>query len=556
MSTASSPLVSRRFRVLRAYRLVVRVLFSYGLVHVVGFLRGPDWKAHKRMALHRRNAERVVATIQQLQGLFIKVGQLISILTNFLPQDFRQALETLQDQIPARPLDEIHGRIRHAFGQEVDVLFASFNPVPIASASLAQVHEAYLHDGRRVAVKVQHRDIEAVAQLDLRTIRRIVGLLGIIIRVRGLHTQYDQVEATIWDELDFTKEAEHLETIAAHFSDQPDIGFPEVIHECSGKHVLTTTFVEGTKITHADQLDVDRTALAERIVQAYCDMIFRDGLYHADPHPGNLLVRPDSQLVFIDFGAVARLSPAMKSGLASLVMAFIQQDSQRITEALNEIGFVAHGNHEATVTKLISQVQALFLDTLDFNTFQLQDLDADTLMAAKMNAFTDFSKLDISLREMMNTFQVPKDVILLLRTLVLLMGLCTHLNPTMNPLLPIRRYVETMMQRSEWNWQNWGQRILKEMALTAFALPKDLQRLAHTAQRGDLRIRIPEAQLIYRAGHQLLYGFLSFGLGAFAYVVHLNADVFLSQALLAGCGFFGLCLGGSLWRARALRLPS
>src|SRR5687768_9356839 len=166
-----------RFRVARAYSVTIRVLASYLWLRLWRPLLGPDAYARGLVERHRRNARRVERTILELNGLFVKVGQLISILTNFLPEEFRNGLERLQDSIPARPLHQITGRIRSELGGTPDELFARFDPVPIASASLAQVHEATLHDGRRVAVKVQHADIDEIVQLDLAIIRRILGVV-------------------------------------------------------------------------------------------------------------------------------------------------------------------------------------------------------------------------------------------------------------------------------------------------------------------------------------------------------------------------------------------
>ncbi|MFQ5627484.1 MAG: AarF/UbiB family protein, partial [bacterium] len=187
----------RRFRLIKIYGVTSRILISYLLSWIAGLLRGPDWVAHSRPALHQRNAQRAVRTILDLKGLFIKVGQLISILTNFLPEDFRHELEKLQDQIPPRPLAEIHSRIRAELGEEPAELFEHFESTPIASASLAQVHEARLHDGRRVAVKVQHVEIEEIARLDLKTIRNILSVVGAFVRVRGLNAQFVQIQEMI-----------------------------------------------------------------------------------------------------------------------------------------------------------------------------------------------------------------------------------------------------------------------------------------------------------------------------------------------------------------------
>ena len=289
--------------------MTVRILVGYAWLRLWRVVLGPSLYEAKLVELHRRNSRRLTHAILELGGLFIKVGQLISILTNFLPQDFRAELEQLQDSIPARPLDEVRARIRKEFGKDVDVLFATFDPIPIASASLAQVHLATTHDGTRVAVKVQHADIEEISRLDLRILGRVLGLVQVIVRVRGIESYHDDISQLISEELDFEREARNIALIKANFSSDSGIGFPTVVAPLSTVRVLTTEFVDGIKVTDFVRLEergINRPALAERILRAYCQMVFVDGVFHADPHPGNILVHDDGSITFVDFGAVGQ----------------------------------------------------------------------------------------------------------------------------------------------------------------------------------------------------------------------------------------------------------
>ncbi len=447
--------VARRFRLVKAYAVTARVLVSYGIHALLGWLGAKRWAESRRRELHRRNARRVVRMILSLQGLFIKIGQLISILTNFLPEDFRVELEGLQDRIPPRPVAEIRARIRSEFDADPETLFASFTDEPVASASLAQVHEAHLHDGRRVAVKVQHLNIEEVAKLDLKTIWRILRIVSRVVGVRGLDRAYSQLESVILEELDFQSEAKNLEYIARNFEGYEGVGFPEVIPDRSTKRVLTTTFVDGVKVTDLqglDRLGIDRRQLAERVVKAYAQMIFVDGFYHADPHPGNVIVRPNGDIVFIDFGAVARLSPEMKQGIPRLLMGIITRDGARIGEAFRTMGLVAEEGHQHTLDELVDHLQKHFFDTIGEESWSLQDFNARAIMEAKMEALPDFLQRGMSVRDLTETFQVPRDWILLERTSLLLLGLCTHLDPTMNPFKVLRPYLERIVFGIEDDW--------------------------------------------------------------------------------------------------------
>src|SRR5438270_124883 len=371
-----------RFRLAKAYGVTVRVLASYLALRLRRPFLTSDGYERRLVERHRANARRVERAILELDGLFIKVGQLISILANFLPEEFRRELEGLQDAIPARPVEQIVARIEREFGQSPETLFAWWNPHPMASASLAQVHEARLHDGRRVAVKVQHADIDEIAQLDLAAIRRILAIVQFFTRLRGLESYHSEISAMIRDELDFRQEAQNIRLIGAHFINDPMVGFPCVVSELSTARVLTTELVVATKVTDLLELErrgIDRSALAQRILKAYCQMIFVDGVYHADPHPGNILVRENGSIVFVDFGAVGLLSAHMKAGIPQFLEGVIKRDTTRITSALRCMGFVAGvaddgraPNETDVAERVLDYFQRRVLEQVSLESFSLR----------------------------------------------------------------------------------------------------------------------------------------------------------------------------------------
>ena len=549
---------NRRFRVLKAYWVTVRVLASYLSLRLWRPLLGQHWYERKVIERHQANARRVERTILELNGLFIKVGQLISILTNFLPEEFRKGLEGLQDQVPSRPVHEIVQRIRAELGKDPAELFASFDPVPIASASLAQVHEARLADGTRVAVKVQHADIDEIVHLDLTAIRRILGLVQLFTRIRGLESYHSEIREMILEELDFTKEADHIEEIASHFADDPKISFPRVMRDYSTRRVLTTEFIQGIKVTDLVALHargIDRSALAQRILRAYCQMIFSDGVYHADPHPGNIIVRSDGGIVFVDFGAVAELSPQMKLGIPQFLEGVIRRDTQKITGALRRMGFVAREDTGDVAERLIEYFQRRFLEQITIESWSLQNLQVD--LKTKLEAMADLRKLDISFRELTSTFQVPKDWVLLERTLLLLLGLCTHLDPEMNPMRTIEPYLEEFVLGRDRDWLALMSSAVKDMAVSSLTIPDGVNRFLAKANRGELEVTIrgvtEGANLLYAAVHQLLYGLLGTGAGIVAYLSHARGDRTLELGAGAAAIFFLLCLLGSMMSARRCR---
>ena len=442
-----------RLRFLRAFGVTFGIIISLGFFQLGGKFLGKEWENSRRPAVYRKNAQRLKRLLLSLQGIFIKAGQLISILSNFLPDYFRKELEELQDRIPPRPLSEIYERIQKELGKDPSLLFAEFDKNPIASASLAQVHLARLHDGRQVAVKVQYLDIEANTKKDLQTIKRLLSFYGFFLRIKGLGYLHSQFSQMIKEELDFRLEAQHIETIAAKFTGNAQVFFPKVIHELSSERVLTTEFMEGVKISDLEkltELNIDRQALAERVLTAYCQMIFSDGIYHADPHPGNILVQSDGSIVFVDFGAVAILSDEMKNGISKFFEGILKRDNDQISAALQQMGLIALHEDNHHVEQLVDYIYSRFLKQMTVKSWNLSDIHVS--MQDKLDMIVDISKMEISLRELMETFQIPKDLVLLTRTILLLLGLCTHLSPSMNPLKTIQPYLEEFVLGHDKNW--------------------------------------------------------------------------------------------------------
>ena len=544
-------------RFIKAYTATLRILLSYGISFLIKKVRGSARGEGGGEELHRRNARRLVRTILELKGLFIKIGQLVSILTNFLPEAFRKELEGLQDRIPPGDYQGIALRVRQELGADPQELCAEFDRTPIASASLAQVHRGRLPDGRDVAVKVQHRDIEEIARRDLKTIRSILRLVERLLGLRGLDEQYRQLEEMIAEELDFGQEGRNLEAIAANFAVDPRIGFPALMPEYSSRRVLTTEFVDGVKVSDIpalDRLGIDRRELAERIVGAYCRMIFIDGLYHADPHPGNILIRSDGTVVFLDFGAVARLSPEMKSGIPRFLLALLRRDAAGLRDALNRMGFIARGRDEGRVMETLDRFHEKLFERLNLEDLTLGDVNAESTFDMKMATMADFQALDISFRELTATFRVPKDWLMLERTVLLLIGLCTHLDPKMNPLQTVRPYLNRYVLEGEGGWRESLRSTLGEMALAAVTIPEELRKLLVKSNRGEVEIRVQGLRdgidLLHRLGRQLVYTLFTLAAAGFAYNSYLRGETLMRNWGIGVASFFFLCLLLSMLRSR------
>lgn len=542
-------------RFVRAYFTTFVVLFSYLWFFFLGRFFGRAWVDAHVGDVHRRNARRIERTIVRLQGLFIKVGQLLSIMANFLPAELREGLEGLQDQVPPRPYGEIAARVEDELGKPIPAIFARFVEQPIASASLGQVHEAWLEDGTHVAVKVQHRDIDEIVRLDLTTIRRIMAIVSLFVPVRGLDAYYHQVRAMISEELDFSREAENLARIAANFAGQDEVRFPIPVAGHCTRRVMTTTFVEGVKVSDLAALEargVDRRKLARRVVQVFCQMIFVDGIYHADPHPGNLLVGRNGELILLDFGAVAELSPQMREGIPEFLEAVIRRDTDRIIKAMQKMGFLARGEAHDVSEKVVEFFHQRFQEEVRLDKFNLKDIKIDPQRG--IESLIDLRRMNIGLKELSGAFHVPRDWVLLERTLLLLTGLCTQLDPELNPIEVVRPYLQEFVLGNR-DWAQIALEAAKDMGLKALTIPDDLRKYLTRANRGEAEVRVrglaQAASLIYSGVRQLIYAAMAIAAGMAALQLHLAGQAELSRFCLYGAGgALGLLLLSVLFTRR------
>ena len=497
-----------QWRFVRAYTTTFLVIGSYMWLSLRARFFGRAWRDARINDVHTRNARRVNTTILRLQGLFIKVGQLLSIMANFLPAEFRAELEALQDQVPPRPYEEIAERLRSELGASIHRI-ASLDREPMASASLGQVHAARLVDGRRVAVKVQHRDIDLIVRLDLLTIRRIMSIVQWFVPVQGLDAYYHQVKALLSQELDFALEADNIERIAKNFASDQRVVFPKPVRElCTGR-ILTTTFVQGVKVSDVaalGALGVNKRDVAERLVRVYCQMIFVDGVYHADPHPGNVLVREDGAIVLLDFGAVAELSTQMREGISEFLEGVLRRDTERLVKSMRKMGFISRTSDEAVSEKIIEYFHRRFQEEVRLDSFNLKDIRIDPQRG--LENLLDLRRMNIGLRDLSGAFHIPKDFVLLERTLLLLYGCCSLLDPELNPVAIIQPYLRDFVLGNR-DFAQIAMEAIREMAMSAMTLPEDMRRYLTRANRGELEVRVrgvqEGARTIYTAARQLIY---------------------------------------------------
>ena len=554
-------------RLLRAYFVTMQVVLSYTLYSLRRRLRNSEKAVELADQVHRKNARRVLAAIVDLQGLFIKVGQLISVMANLLPDAFRKELETLQDSVPPRPFSEVAIRLREEFGgKSPQEIFAEFDENPVASASIGQVHVARLHSGEKVAVKVQYPDIETIVATDLRALKRISRLAGRMLPDWGWEVIYGEIQKMVLAELDYRQEAEAMATIAANFTGRTDVRIPRVLGDYSTSRVLITQWVDGVKVGDLPGIasaGIDRVKAARLCIEAYCKQIFVDGVYHADPHPGNLLLAAgagggsDPVLVFLDFGATARISPGMRKGIVSFLQGAVTRDVGRIVEAMKEMGFISrHADHEV-FDRVIQHFYEHFRSHMRFQQFSTGTISAGLDLRGQISTLFDLRQLDVSLSDLRDAFHVPREWVLLERTLLLLLGVCTTLAPELNPAEVIQPYVDRFILGERKEWSETVLETAREAALSAFALPSELGRFLNLGTRGDIQVRVrrfeESADALYALGHQFLWGFL----GAVSFCVSVvyegRGQIFEQKVALAASTLLAALLLGSIIRGRRAR---
>jgi len=551
-------------RLLRAYFVTMEVVLSYSFYSLRRRLRTREQAEKLADTVHRKNARRVLAAIVDLQGLFIKVGQLISVMANLLPAAFRKELETLQDSVPPRPFSEVEVRLREELGGRAPrEVFAEFDESPVASASIGQVHVARLRSGEKVAVKIQYPDIETIVATDLHALRRIFKILGWLLPDWGWKVIYKEIEKMVLAELDFRQEAEAVAAISSNFVGRKDVLIPRVLGEYSTGRVLTTQWMNGVKVgdvAGVTAAGIDRVRGARLCIEAYCKQIFVDGLYHADPHPGNLLLVPGKSpedgptLVFLDFGATARISPAMRKGIVSFLQGAVTRDVGRIVAAMKEMGFISRHADPEVFDRVIEHFYERFRSQMRFQQFSAGSLSASLDLRGQIATLLDLRQLDVSLSELRDAFHVPREWVLLERTLLLLLGVCTTLAPELNPAEVIQPYVDRFILGERKEWSETILETAREAALAAFALPSELGRFLNLATRGDIQTRIhrlqESAEGMYAAGHQLLWGFLGAVSFCLSVVYEGRGQVYEQRAAWLAAGLFGILLMGSLIRGR------
>jgi predicted unusual protein kinase regulating ubiquinone biosynthesis (AarF/ABC1/UbiB family) len=464
------------------------------LKHVPG-LRGLARRSSS--ARWRGIAQRFRRLAVQMGGVLIKLGQFLSVRVDVLPSEITGELADLQDEVPAESLADIQAVVASQFDRPAEQVFTWFSPQPEAAASLAQVHKARLAGGEEVVVKVQRPRIQMLVETDLAALGTAIKwlkLYGPIARRVDLDRLFAEFAKTTRAELDFVAEGKNAEHFAADFADDPGIHIPSIYWDYTAGCVLTMENVASIKITDFAALEaasVDRTQVAERLYNTYLKQVFVTSFVHADPHPGNLFVRPldpspdagpgdprPFQLIFVDFGMVAVIPERLRANLRDYIIGMGTRDAHRLVQSYFDAGFLLPG---ADRKRLEEVHEAMFQRLWGVKLSQLRDV------AMEEAVFFLREYRDI-VYEM--PFQFPTDILFVGRAMGILMGMATSLDPNFDLWNGIIPFAEKLAaDELSRDWRGWLDEIGKLVRLVV-QLPTRVDHFITQAEHGELTLQV------------------------------------------------------------------
>jgi len=496
---------------------------------------------------------RVIAI--RMGGVMIKVGQFLSARLDILPAEITDELSGLQDEVPAEDFEAIRRLAEAEFGAPLEEVFERFEAEPLAAASLGQVHRARLRvdapeaeQFREVVVKIQRPFIDQLIDVDFSALRRFGGWLQRYEPIRkrvNVPALIEELSETVRREIDYLAEGKNADTFAENFKSRKRVHVPRVVWSRTTQRALTLENVYAIKITDYDEVTaagIDRTEVATVLLDTYLKQIFEDGFFHADPHPGNLFVTPipatkrrkaSWRLTFVDFGMVGAVPENLRDGLRDLLIGIGTRDSSRVVKSYKTMGVLL----PSADTQLLEQAERQLFE-------RFWGMSMSELRKVNHREMRDFAH---QFRDLMYEmpFQLPHNLLLLGRTVAILSGMCTGLDPDFNVWAELAPYAQKLVADEVGSgWEVWLDEI-GELVKELIALPAQTSRVLTRMERGELNVNMPQVNrhLSYVEGAMnRVAGALIFAVFLLSGVLLRNGgDVSLSNV------FWGLSFLALIW---------
>jgi ubiquinone biosynthesis protein len=481
----------------------------------------------------RDTAARFRELLAELGPTFTKLGQLLSSRPDLLPAHWVEELEALQDDCSPLPLPEIRREIERGLGRPVEELFAELDDAPLASASIAQVHRARTHAGALVVVKVQRPHIRERIESDLALLYYLAKLLEAVVEETGIYTPtgiIEEFDRTVHEELDFGNEARNAISMAEAARGRAFLVIPKVHAELSSATVLTLDYVEGTKVSEVTAeggFDVER--VARNVIEAAFRQLFEDGLFHGDPHPGNILVLPGNRIALLDFGLVGRLSRVQQEALVTLIVAVALRDPDSVARMLNRIGVPDEHSPIAEFRDDIRHILDRYLG------LKLDEIRTATLLR---------DLLDLAMR---HRIRIPKEYAVLAKASITVEGIIRRLYPRLDILEVGLPYAKELLL-ARFNPSDASSTLMKSLLkLQGLAedVPGQLSQILVDLEGGKFRVNVASED-VERVGGQVR------ALGVMLYLGLLAAGLTVGGLVVLGGGGSPWLGGGALAAAAVL----
>ncbi len=472
---------SSRRRFVDIWSFVLTLMFKLWLYNKSWSYSGGVTEA-KQAARRKTQAVWIRTTLLDLGPTFIKVGQLFSTRADIFPGEYVEELAKLQDKVPAFSYEQVEATIEKELGKKIPELFHNFEPIPLAAASLGQVHKAVLHTGESVVVKVQRPGLKKLFEIDLQILKGITRYFqnhpkwG---RGRDWLGIYEECCRILWEEIDYLNEGRNADTFRRNFRGYDWVNVPRIYWRYATSRVLTLEYLPGIKISQYEALEaagLDRKAIARQGAQAYLLQLLNSGFFHADPHPGNIAISASGALIFYDFGMMGRIKSNVREGLMQTLFGIAQKDGERVVQSLIDLGAIAPTDDMGPVRRSIQYMLDHFMD----KPFENQSVAAisDDLYEIAYN----------------QPFRFPATFTFVMRAFSTLEGVGKGLDPEFNFMevaQPYAMQLITDMNGSEGNsFLNELSRQAAQVSSTALGLPRRLEDTLEKLERGDMRLRV------------------------------------------------------------------